>query len=1692
MDRKKLIGFLLAAEMAASAFVPFSAVSAAELSGISGADAITVAKVGKNYAYLRGGREQIKTPYAKDGRVYMSLRDLAEITNSPIEWNSYTKKAIVYYLQYEFEVSGGSNILYKKLQFDNSVEEIKMPGTADVINGTIYIPVESYMKAVGDPYWSDGEYVTFGRTRYTDDEIVGAGVDFSGLFTDSFDENNTMKIFYVDPERGRDEGMGTSDDPFRSINGAKLYIREYKKKNPMNGNIVVYLRGGEYNESAGVVFEPEDSGENGYHIKYMAYPGEVPKVTSAKRVTDWELHDEEKNIYVATVGKGTMFQYMSENNEQSVPARWPNEGYLHAVSATEGPSKTEFFAAENDIPTMANPTDARVYMWPGGANGIYMWFSDYYGIGAFDAETGKINITSDASYVIGTGTAYYFENAYEFMDMPGEFYNSSDGKVYYIPRSGDINSAEVKYTTSTNVFKFAGTEDKSVTDIDLRGLDISTTERGFNTIDIKYGRDIIIDDCYIHESGKMGVNIENSYDVEVTNSKLENIGQNGVGIYKKGATGYENLMGYNKAENNIIVNVGSVYGDASGVQINGSDRNYVGHNTIEDSPRFGVCVNGNKNDVQNKYEYKDWGTYTTGRENVVDSNDIGYAMNESQDGGAIYGWQSGNGNVLKRNNIYGVSVQQSYGFGIYLDDGWDHCWVYDNIVANNQTEITDGALEGVFFLKGVENKVYNNIVYNNANPPKEGVAQGVFYTHPMGNVPNDKLSIRNNIVYDSGTYINHVHASANTKFSDPMETRMDMQDFNLYYYTSGEYAVDCAAGGIDTIEDWMRWQNAKYDQNSVFGENPQFVDAEGGDFRIAYNSPAKKIGYRDIDFSEIGLSGYNRYADYSKPIKNLYIENPITGENSSTRLLAGESVNLRVSGKTEDLAFIDMSKATVTFASDNTAVATVDAAGRVSAHGAGTAKLTVSASANGATVSKNYWIVVQDTLSAVAYNVPDTTYLTGSERQTNVVATTNTGRSFNPDNVKYTSSNTAVATVDEKGLVKFVGAGTAQLTATVTYEGQTISDSKTVLVRDALFDKSSVTVAKKMVKVGEKLPINIQAWDSDGNTFAGNVGVTVERQDGMSVAQNGDDVAVTFDKAGTYAVKVSCLADSVKTVQTLQLIAVEDDTIDNSWKSSAYGDGTKVNAKVTENGEFEYETSGIDLWGTADSGSIVYKEIKLDEANPKAEVIAEFHSWPGSIWEDGLTKCKAQVGVMIREKDAAGAKHVTYRWGEGDASPFTWRPTENEGYKYSGTKTVNQDHVWLRIVRDGNKFTGYMKLNAEDDWTETASCEMEMSNEVIIGITGYSTTQEKMTGAVGKVEINTGDDVTKDSAGEIYEVSEALANYAPLKDKDEITVCYIGGSLTQGGAGGVLAKDNFAGKTTAFLQQAFPDKKVNGVNAGVGGTGSNYGILRLKKDVISYNPDIVMIEFTGNDSGYNQEDVKKQAEGIVRQLNAMDEPPMIVFYYAPGNTAEKYEDCRATYNEIAARYSIPVIDGSDYIWNKYWGNYPSEEELDKFFIYDRVHYTAYGYSVQSEYIRECLNNPSKYLKYAKKDAEPLTDYYDISAKYVKANEAKKVSGWNAGSATSTAITSNTAGDTVTYTFTGNVFAIRGSLGKKFGKYSVQIDSNPAKTITAYYEPTEDSKVIMYSSFNLGAGKHTVTIKNLEGMNVIDEFLVNDK
>jgi len=90
-------------------------------------------------------------------------------------------------------------------------------------------------------------------------------------------------VLHVAPN-GFDDADGTEKAPLATIAGARDRIREIR---PDTGNIQVWLHDGEYVLSETVIFGPEDSGHEDQIIRYAAWPGERPVISSLVPVTGW-------------------------------------------------------------------------------------------------------------------------------------------------------------------------------------------------------------------------------------------------------------------------------------------------------------------------------------------------------------------------------------------------------------------------------------------------------------------------------------------------------------------------------------------------------------------------------------------------------------------------------------------------------------------------------------------------------------------------------------------------------------------------------------------------------------------------------------------------------------------------------------------------------------------------------------------------------------------------------------------------------------------------------------------------------------------------------------------------------------------------------------------------------------------------------------------------------------------------------------------------------------------------------------------------------------------------------------------------------------------------------------------------------------------------------------------------------------
>jgi hypothetical protein len=144
---------------------------------------------------------------------------------------------------------------------------------------------------------------------------------------------------------------------------------------------------------------------------------------------------------------------------------------------------------------------------------------------------------------------------------------------------------------------------------------------------------------------------------------------------------------------------------------------------------------------------------------------------------------------------------------------------------------------------------------------------------------------------------------------------------------------------------------------------------------------------------------------------------------------------------------------------------------------------------------------------------------------------------------------------------------------------------------------------------------------------------------------------------------------------------------------------------------------------------------------------------------------------------------------------------------------------------------------------------------------------------------------------------------AVMDETRDIKVAFIGGSITQGG--------NY---TKPFIEkwQAERAGVITTINAGVGGTGSNYGALRFYDEVLKRKPDIVFVEFTLNDELFQESIVKKSIESLIRQAYISDHQPVISFIYIPDRRivdgVYKIADDVRYYDEVLGYYGLKGIN----------------------------------------------------------------------------------------------------------------------------------------------------------------------------------------
>lgn len=143
---------------------------------------------------------------------------------------------------------------------------------------------------------------------------------------------------------------------------------------------------------------------------------------------------------------------------------------------------------------------------------------------------------------------------------------------------------------------------------------------------------------------------------------------------------------------------------------------------------------------------------------------------------------------------------------------------------------------------------------------------------------------------------------------------------------------------------------------------------------------------------------------------------------------------------------------------------------------------------------------------------------------------------------------------------------------------------------------------------------------------------------------------------------------------------------------------------------------------------------------------------------------------------------------------------------------------------------------------------------------------------------------------------------------EKITVGFIGGSITQGSSSSG-PQNCYAYKTYSWWADKFPNTEVEYVNAGIGATDSYLGVHRVEKDLLSKNPDVVVVEFSVNDT--NKLINPESYESLVRKILGYENSPALVLLCT---TMEDGTSFQLDHAEVGVYYDLPIISYHDVVY----------------------------------------------------------------------------------------------------------------------------------------------------------------------------------
>lgn len=319
---------------------------------------------------------------------------------------------------------------------------------------------------------------------------------------------------------------------------------------------------------------------------------------------------------------------------------------------------------------------------------------------------------------------------------------------------------------------------------------------------------------------------------------------------------------------------------------------------------------------------------------------------------------------------------------------------------------------------------------------------------------------------------------------------------------------------------------------------------------------------------------------------------------------------------------------------------------------------------------------------------------------------------------------------------------------------------------------------------------------------------------------------------------------------------------------------------------------------------------------------------------------------------------------------------------------------------------------------------------------------------------------------------------------EEVTVAYIGGSITQGTSAG--PEGCYARLTTNWLQQQFPDAKINYVNAGIGATGSFIGASRVDKDVLSHDPDLVFVEFSVNDTTEHTTLNKESYAALLRRIWSHSTSPAIVTI---AMTQENGTSFQEHHGEIIKMFDLPMISYKNTILDVIKKGYITWKDISD----DNIHPNTPGHALLSQLITSYLQDVIDDIDNISGEESNFDVDSDLGMMYMELQylNASEITPTNIGGFEEMPSFSNfnnlwyirhrdgqfTDEDAIEFEFEGtNLDLLLGKLIKFSAKADVYIDGELVKTVDCGFPGGWGNYTEFFNiATGLSEGKHTLKI-----------------